>query len=166
MYRFLTSKLLWEILLVLAVLALIWRAIARRRRVRRGEEEYKPYKDLLREAFKTDKASRDRVLEAIAYLRDGHPGHAEKLLQRLMVECHDPADFTAVRVLLALCYQKMGEELKAERYYRRVLEDAAEKRPVYQVIAKLNEERGGRLDLVYQASAGIALEEEAEEEEE
>ena len=66
MYKFLTSKLLWEILLALAALALIYRAFARRRRVKRGEENYKPYKALLREAFKNDKSSRDKVMEAIA----------------------------------------------------------------------------------------------------
>ena len=166
MYRFLTSKLLWETLLALAALALIGRAVLRRKRVRRGEENYKPYKALLLEAFKNDKSSRDRVMEAIAYLDDDKPAEAEKLLQRLMVECHDPDDATAVRVMLAICYQRLGEDLKAERYYRRVLEDARKKRPVHQIISDLNAGRRGRMDLVEKAVQGIVFEEEEAEEEE
>ena len=165
MYKFLTSKLLWEILLALGVLALIYRAIARRKRVQRGQDNYKPYKALLREAFKSDRASRDRVMEAIAYLDGDQPGRAEKLLQRLMVECHDPDDSTAVRVMLALCYQRLGEDLKAGRYYRRVLEDAAKKRPVYQKMAELNAGRKGRMDLLEKAAEGIVFEEEKAEDE-
>ena len=165
MYRFLTSKLLWEILLALAELTLIYRAFARRQRVKRGEENYKPYKALLREAFKSDKASRDRVMEAIAWLDADKPARAEKLLQGLMVECHDPDDATAVRVMLAICYQRLGEDLKAERYYRRVLEDARKKRPVHQIISDLNAGRRGRLDLVEKAVEGIVFEEEEAEEE-
>ena len=166
MYKFLTSKLLWEVLLARAALALIYRAFARRRRVKRGEENYKPYKALLREAFKNDKSSRDKVMEAIARLDADQPAQAEKLLQRLMVECHDPDDATAVRVMLAICYQRMGEDLKAERYYRRVLEDARKKRPVHQIICDLNAGKRGRMDLVEKAAEGIVFEEETAEEEE
>ena len=160
MYRFLTSKLLWEVLLVLAALALIWRALTRRQRVKKGEENYKPYKALLLEAFKNDRSSRDKVMEAIAFLDADRPDRAEKRLQRLMVECHDPDDATAVRTMLAICYQRMGEDLKAERYYRRVLEDARKKRPVHQIICDLNAGKRGRMDLVEKAVEGIAFEEE------
>lgn len=167
MYKFLTSKPLWIALILLAALFVVYRIFARRLRVKKGEELYRPYKKLLREAFKSDRESRDRVLEAIYYLRNGKPDKAEKIFQRLMVQCHDPEDFTAMRVMLALCYQQMHHSLKAVRYYRRVLEDAPKKRPVFQMICELNAKKNGRLDLVHEASSGIVFEEEeaAEEEE-
>ena len=77
MYRFFTSKPLWIALLVLAALAVVWRLVARRLRVKKGEELYRPYKKLLREAFRNDRESRNRVLEAIYYLRNGKPDKAE-----------------------------------------------------------------------------------------
>ena len=162
MYRFLTSKPLWTALLVLALAGLVWRAVARRKRVRSGEESYRKYADLLREAFKGDKPARDRALEAIAYLESDNPAPAEGILNRLMVECREEADFAALRTLLALCYQRQGEDLKAERYYRRVLEDAAKKRPIRAVIAALNE-KDGRMDIVERAAADIVFEEEEAE---
>ncbi len=159
MYKFLTGKPLWTALMILAAGCLIWRAVARRRRMRAGEEHYRRYADLLREAFRGDKPARDRVMEAVFYLEAGKPARAEKILGRLMVECREEADFAALRVLLALCYQAEGEDLKAERYYRRVLEDAARKRPVHAAMAALNQ-KDGRPDLVEKASAGIMFEEE------
>ena len=164
MYRFFTSKPLWIALIILAALAVVWRLVARRLRVKKGEEFYRPYKKLLREAFRNDRESRNRVLEAIYYLRNGKPDKAEKIFQRLMVQCHDPDDYIAVRVMLALCYQRMHDSLKAVRYYRRVLEDAPKKRPVYQMICELNAKKNGRLDLVHEASGGIVFEEEEEDE--
>ena len=71
-----------------------------------------------------------------------------------------------MRTLLALCYQKMGEDLKAERYYRRLLEDAPKKRPIHQILRDLNAGKGGRGDLLERAAEGIVFEEEEAEEEE
>lgn len=159
MYKFLTSQLLWQILLVLALLALILRAVARKRRVRKGEECYRDYAALLRKAFKEDRRSRKIIMEAITYLRSGKAKRAERMLGHLMVECREEEDFIALRVLMALCYQQMDAPDKALQYYRRVLEDAAEKRPLRDALFALNA-HGGRPDIVETACNGIVFEDE------
>ncbi len=141
MYKFLTSQLLWQILAVCAVIGLILSIVARKLRIRKGEEFYMDYAGILRSAFKQDRRSRNAILESLVYLRGGNPKQAEKTLNHLMVEAHETDDFIALRTLLALCFLAEGNVSKAEQYLRRIAEDSADKQELYNVLTGIDDFR-------------------------
>ena len=141
MYKFLTSQLLWQILAACAVIGLILSIVARKRRIRKGEEFYMDYAGVLRSAFKQDRRTRNAILESLTYLRGGNPKQAEKTLNHLMVEAHETDDFIALRTLLALCFLAEGNVSKAEQYLRRIAEDSADKQELYNVLTGIDDFR-------------------------
>ena len=141
MYKFLTSQQLWQILAACGVLGVILNFVARRRRVRKGEEYYMDYVGVLRNAFKQDRRTRNAILESLTYLRGGNLKRAEKTLNHLMVEAHETDDFIALRTLLAVCALAMNNEPRAEQYLRRIAEDSADRQELYNVLVRINDLR-------------------------
>ncbi len=94
-----------------------------------GQEQKRPlwfyekaYKDKLGEAFVRKPALRKKLLSAVRFFDEEKYYKALEELDKLLKKCDDDADFSAVLLFRAICFERTGLKDEAEKLYKEVLD--------------------------------------------